>query len=277
MKLYAIEGNLQKLDGGAMFGNAPKALWERWYPADEKNRITLATRSLLIKNIEGKNILCEVGIGDCFDSKLKERYGIIGEDVLISNIEKHGVKEEEIDFVILSHLHFDHAGGLLTKQKTLRFPKALYLVSEAHWERALHPHLRDRASFIPELHELLKASRRLVLIREEKESFLPQDISFRYTQGHTIGLCHVIIKTTKGPLFFASDLIPGMAWVHLPIVMGYDRYPESLINEKKDILDFLIQEKGFLFFTHDHKESLAEPFLNEKGNYDCRPLSLNTF
>ena len=150
MELVSIEGNTQRLDGGAMFGNCPKPVWEKWAPPDEKNRITLACRALLVK--EGnRNVLLETGIGAFFEPKMRERFGV-QEDrhVLIESLAKAGLAPNDIDVIVLSHLHFDHAGGLLAPWSeggtpSLVFPKASYVVSERSWERANSPHSRDRA------------------------------------------------------------------------------------------------------------------------------------
>src|SRR5688572_92776 len=167
MKLWSIEGNSQKLDGGAMFGNAPRAMWSKWLAPDEQNRVPLACRALLASPLNGKTVLFETGIGAFFEPKLRERYGVQEtQHVLLDSLHAAGFDHGDIDVVVLSHLHFDHAGGLLAPWKEgrapeLLFPNATYVVSAGHWQRALHPHPRDSASFIPELPGLLQASGRL--------------------------------------------------------------------------------------------------------------------
>jgi len=278
MRIIAIEGNRQRLDGGAMFGNAPKMLWQKWIKPDEVNRIELATRALLIQTDTYKNILFETGVGAFFQPNLKERYGIIEEEhMLLKNLADQGVSENDIDMVILSHLHFDHAGGLLPKYgesfPSLHFPNALYYVNKTHWERALAPHPRERASFIPHLQERLLESDRLVLIDEN--SVIDEDIhiSFHLSHGHTIGLMISEIKIPSGEtLFFVSDLVPGAPWVHLPITMGYDRYPELIVDEKRQLFEIILKKKGTLFFTHDPVSPFATLYKDEKGNYAAKYL-----
>jgi glyoxylase-like metal-dependent hydrolase (beta-lactamase superfamily II) len=178
MKLWSIRGNSQRLDGGAMFGNAPRALWEKWAAPDELNRIELACRALLASPLEGKTVLFETGIGAFFDPRMRERYGVQeSQHVLIDSLREAGFEHEDIDVVVLSHLHFDHAGGLLAawsegREPELLFPNATYVVGAQHWQRAVQPHPRDRASFIPELPGLLQASGRLEVVDGEYSKVL---------------------------------------------------------------------------------------------------------
>lgn len=271
-KFTSIMGNTQKLDGGAMFGNVPKTIWSQWMQPDEKNRITLACRALLIQH-NHKNILLEMGIGAFFNPVLRERYGVDEvEHVLLHSLQKIGLSHNDIDIVILSHLHFDHAGGLLSpwqegKKATLLFPNAQYLVSKAGWERACHAHARDRASFVPELNQLLAESQRLIIVENETHDLLGDEFSFRFTDGHTPGLMHTIFKENNHTVIFASDLIPGLPWVHVPVSMGYDRSPECLIDEKKKMLEFAIKENAQVFYTHDPHVCLSRIKQDEKGKF----------
>ena len=274
----SIEGNGQCLDGGAMFGNVPRALWSRWQNPDSEGRIQLSCRTLLIEAGELK-ILCETGIGAFFEPKLAERYGVQNKDnhELLKNLSAQGITEEEIDYVILSHLHFDHAGGLLPSYLKIRkgktnlcFPKARYIVGKKAFDRACQPHLRDRASFIPGLTDKLKQSGRLTIIETNKLSgVLEKNLSFIFTDGHTPGQMHIVFENETGQkIFFAGDLIPGRAWVHLPITMGYDRWPEKLIEEKQAIYKQAEEENWLIFFTHDKEIACARIRKNKKGHYE---------
>lgn len=280
MKLWSIRGNSQKLDGGAMFGNAPRAVWEKWAAPDDLNRIELACRALLASPLAGKTVLFETGIGAFFEPKLRDRYGVQeSRHVLIESLREAGFEHEDIDVVVLSHLHFDHAGGLLApwsegRGPELLFPNATFLVGAGHWERALHPHPRDRASFIPELPQLLQDSGRLEIVDGPFSRTLGNSVRFSFSDGHTPGLMLAEIVgpeqvegQPRGGVVFCADLIPGRSWVHVPITMGYDRNAELLIDEKRSFLEDKLARNVHLFFTHDPQVALAQVTRDEKGRF----------
>lgn len=273
-RLYSIEGNAQKLDGGAMFGNAPKSLWERWAAPDARNRIELACRALLVRE-PGRNILLETGIGAFFDPQMRDRYGVVEpRHVLLDSLADVGLSDGDIDVVVLSHLHFDHAGGLLTAWREgeaweLLFRNATYVVSRAAWDRARAPHARDKASFIPELTALLESSGRLEVVEPTKgrSEALGEAYRLHLSHGHTPGLMLTEVPGQLGPVVFGADLVPGRAWVHKSITMGYDRFPELLIDEKSRLMDDLASRNGRLFFTHDPACAIARITKDELGRY----------
>ena len=274
MKLFSVLSNAYKLDGGAMFGNAAKVVWEHWIPADEQNRLRLATRALLVIT-QSETILFETGLGAYMEPKFRDRYGVDEpEHILIKSLAEKGISPADVTRIFLSHLHFDHAGGLLSawqagKDPELLFPNAKYYVGEQAWERAIHPHPRDRASFLPQLHRQLEQSQRLVRIKKgDVLSFDEFELRFFHSDGHTPGLLCADLRYGNDRLVYASDLVPGRAWVHLPISMGYDRFPELLIDEKKALLTSLVEENAWIFYTHDPDFALSKvQFDNEHKTF----------
>jgi glyoxylase-like metal-dependent hydrolase (beta-lactamase superfamily II) len=280
MKLWSLLGNSQKLDGGAMFGNAPRAMWEKWAPPDADNRIDLACRALLASPLAGRTVLFEAGIGAFFEPKLRERFGVVEpRHVLLDSLAAAGFKPEDIDVVVLSHLHFDHAGGVLApwaegEAPTLAFPNATYVVGREHWERAVQPHPRDRASFIAPLPALLEGTGRLELVDGAYSKTLGNAVRFHFSDGHTPGLMlseivgpELVNGQSHGGVVFCADLIPGRPWVHVPITMGYDRNAELLIDEKKAFLEDKLARNVHLFFTHDPGCALAQVVRDDKGRF----------
>ena len=275
--LWSVIGNSQRLDGGAMFGNAPKPMWQKWISPDGDNRIPLACRCLLVRE-GGRTVLFEAGIGAFFEPALRARYGVVEDrHVLVESLAAVGVQPDQIDLVVLSHLHFDHAGGVLAAWREggppeLVFPRARYVVGAHAWQRALAPHARDRASFIPGLTDLLAG--RCELVAGDRSELLGEGYRFHRSDGHTPGLLMTEIAMPQGPIVFAADLIPGAAWVHLPITMGYDRYPELLVDEKTALLADLVARGGRLFFTHDPAIAIGTVARDASGRYrviDTRP------
>lgn len=277
IRIIPIDGNVQKLDGGSMYGNAPRPVWEKWSTPDHLGRIDLSCRAMLIQ-VNNLNLLCETGIGAFFEPKLAERYGVQNADrhILLENLVHANCPESDIHYVILSHLHFDHAGGLLPPysehikdKKKLLFSNAKYIVGKEAWMRAKQPHPRDRASFIPEIIEALEDSGRLIIIEGSKD--LPNELrgilDFYISHGHTPGQMLTIVKGESRNIVFTGDLVPASPWLHVPITMGYDRYPEMLIDEKKALYASLRTQKDILFFTHDTQMAAATFAVDEKGKY----------
>lgn len=282
MKLWSIEGNSQRLDGGSMFGNAPRAMWSRWVVPDELNRIHLATRALLATPLNGRTVLFETGIGAFFDPNLRERFGVAeSHHVLLDSLREAGFEHTDIDVVVLSHLHFDHAGGLLApwsadRELELLFPNATFVIGRQHWQRACSPHLRDRASFIPELPGLLEATGRIEFVDGDRTPALGDTVRFHYSDGHTPGMMLAEILGPElregrphGGVVFCADLVPGLPWVHVPITMGYDRCPELLIDEKQAFLADKLEREVHLFLTHDPDVALVQLARDERGRFSA--------
>ena len=274
LRVRTILGNEQRLDGGACFGNAPRAVWSRWCPPDDRNRIVLACRCLLVED-GCRRVLVETGVGAFFDPKLQERYGIQGGGHrLLHGLERCGFGDGDIDVVVLSHLHFDHAGGLLAayrdgEKHRLLFPNARFVVSRAALGRARSPHPRDRASYVADLPDLLEASGRLVIIEnaQRPEDVLDERYRFISSDGHTPGMLLTEVVGTSCRVLYCADLIPGVPWMHLPITMGYDRYPEKLVDEKRAVLQGALERGTWLAFCHDPATALATVKRDERGRF----------
>jgi glyoxylase-like metal-dependent hydrolase (beta-lactamase superfamily II) len=273
--LTSVLGNSQRLDGGAMFGSTPRALWQTWIAPDDRSRIPVACRCLVVRDL-GRILLFEAGIGAFLDPALRERHGVVEpHHVLLASLAAIGIAPDDVDVVVFSHLHLDHAGGVLAPWSPgpgsaaleLVFPRATYVVGAEAWQRAVAPHARDRSSFIPGLTNLLAGSGRLELAASERATALGDGFRFHRSSGHTPGLLITEIAMPGGPVAFVSDLAPGRAWVHLPVTMGHDRYPELLVEEKATLLGDLAQRGGRLFFTHDPVIALARVARDARGRF----------
>lgn len=253
-----IDGHF-RLDGGAMFGVVPKPLWERRAPADEKNRIAMSMRPLLVEchgDGHGENvqrILIDAGCGDKMSDREAEIYGFDRAFNLTHSLAAHGLTAADIDVVIASHLHFDHAGGFTERVAggpvTPRFPNARYYIRRAEYEDATHPHERNRASyFLENFVPLVDAG--LVTFNDEDTEIVP-GISVVRTGGHTMH--HQLIKIESGgkTAIFAADLIPTAAHIDEPWIMAYDLYPMDTLAYKRTFVRDAIEREYVIFFEHD--------------------------
>ncbi len=267
-----------KLDGGAMFGNASKEQWQKWVKPDEVNCIPIATRCVLLKNTPQGNILIDAGAGNYLPEKILERFCITeGYNALEHNLRVQGVPHTEIDIVLLSHLHFDHIGGLVENKKgslSLLFPNAKYYVSEGQWNRATKPlHPRDRVyDMVQDIMELMVASGRLIKINEDNLDCLLPTLTLSFSNGHAYRQINSKMTVNGQKYYFPTDLIPGRHWVHLPITMGYDRFPELIINEKKELLEEIHRENGILIFVHDPDIHTCKVEKNDLGRFEVLSL-----
>lgn len=249
------------LDGGAMFGTVPKVLWQKSNPADEQNRIKMEARALLLKS-KDKNILIDTGNGSDFVAKYGEKLGSkfaeiyaveTGGPTLISSLKKFNVNPEDITDVILTHLHFDHAGGstsLIDNKIQATFPKAKYHLQRKNFETASQPNLREKASYFPINFQPLLDSKQLLLIDGDVKNYLP-GISFYVSNGHTVGHQVVMIEDEKTALYYCGDVVPTSSHVRSAWVMGYDLNPLLLIEEKQKLLEKSLNKTTYLFFEHD--------------------------
>lgn len=254
-KVYALEAGFFSLDGGAMMGSVPKVLWEKTNPPDSKNRIELALRCLLVD--DGENVvLIESGIGTKNSDKFIKMFDIrMGEYSLSNELSKYGYSHENITHMVLTHLHFDHAGGAVLYDENNNlvpaFPNAKYYISEKNWDAGLNPSPRDRASYIKENYILLKEYGQLELVPEN--SNIIDGIDTYTVNGHTYGQQLIKISDNNDTLVFCSDLIPLESHLKLPWIMGYDLNAALTLKEKKEFLDLAYKNNWLLFFYHDPK------------------------
>lgn len=251
--LKVVETGLFGLDGGAMFGVVPKALWAKAYhPGDELNRIPLSARPLLIE-FDDRKVLIDTGNGTKWNEKLKKIYNI---DTESASIEKAlaplGVKPEDVTDVIFTHLHFDHSGGSTREENgkiVPTFPNAKHYVQKEHLAWALNPTDKDKASFFPENYEPLVAEGLMETIDGAGEIF--PGIGVEPVFGHTKAMQSVKITGGGKSVFYAADVIPTSAHVPVPYVMGYDNNPLIAIEEKKRYLPQAYEEDWIVFYEHD--------------------------
>ena len=245
--VHAIGDGTIALDGGAMFGVVPRALWERRYVPDERNRITLALRCMLI--IDGpRRILVDDGIGNRWDGKSRELFDL-GNSTLDEQLALVGVTRHEITDVVLTHLHFDHAGGTTDDSAALRFPNATFHLQRRQWKWAHTPSEKDAGSFRPGDYAPLVKSGRLHLLEGNTELY--PGVHLFVSEGHTVGLQLVRLEVEGKTLVFCGDLIPTTAHLRTAWVASYDLYPLTTIEEKKQLLAQAVEEGWLLFFEHD--------------------------
>lgn len=271
LELYPIESGRFMLDGGAMFGVVPKTLWTRKIPADDKNRIPMAMRCMLVKsNATGKIYLIDNGSGNKFNEKMASIYGLdYDHSDLLSSLKECGVQPGDITDMVFTHLHFDHCGGTstYTNEAVLKetFPNATYHVNNRQWETATNPNQREKASFFPENLNPIKNSGRLNLVDDHHQ--FEKGFDTFPVDGHTLGQQLPVFTDQKTTLVFAGDLFPTHAHIPLPWVMGYDMYPVQTLEEKEDFLKKAEKNNWYLFLEHDAEHEVVT-ITNVNGKYD---------
>ena len=251
IEVFPLSDGTFRLDGGAMFGVVPKMLWERRLPADTSNRVKLALRPLLVRT-EGRHVLIDAGVGDKLSPKEAEMYALDRTDHLDLSLAKVGLTARDIDLVVATHLHLDHAGGFTKLADGVlapAFPNARYVVRRGEWDDATHPHERSRASYLSENFLPLAQAGLLNLVDTDTE--VAPGVHLVLTGGHTRH--HQIVRITSGgrTAIFAADLIPTTAHIDEPWVMGYDLYPMDTLAFKRQFLREAIAGEYVIFFEHD--------------------------
>ncbi len=264
-KLRIINSGFIGLDGGAMFGIIPKQLWQKTNPSDELNRVTLATRHLLLES-DSRKILIDTGMGSKWDEKSKEIFRIQPNLELERELKLINLQPDHITDVILTHLHFDHTGGSTKKENgrlVPAFPNAKYYVQKKNFEWAINPSDRDKGSYLKENFEPLAEEGILLLTNED--DFFDDDIQFKVVNGHTFGQQMIKISDSSNTLLCCADLMPFVSQIKIPYIMAYDLQPLLTLSEKKQYLTLALDENWFLFFSHDPVYAIATVKHSEKG------------
>jgi glyoxylase-like metal-dependent hydrolase (beta-lactamase superfamily II) len=271
-EVYGLRDGFFHLDGGAMFGVVPKALWEKKYPADKKNRIRLGLNSILVKT-KKKQVLVETGIGESSGQKFSEYYSVEREPGLVASLQKLGYQVDDIDFVVNTHLHFDHCGGNTYKDKDGQFvptfPKAKYVIQRGEWEYALHPSERDKQSYLEQCFLPLEKHGLLLLVHGDKE--ITEGVSVIQAPGHTASHQCLKVCSESMVLFFLGDLVPTSAHIGLSYIMSYDLFPLETLENKKKVFEQAIREDWILAFNHDPHHFFGK-VKETKGKFSFEPL-----
>ena len=264
--LQTIESGFLWLDGGSMFGSVPKPLWNRTNPADERNRIRLAMRCLLLEG-HGRRVLVDVGLGEKFDAKLRDIYRVEEEPRLEASLAAAGCPPEAVTDVVLTHLHFDHAGGSTARagnRLVPRLPNARWYVQRRNWENAHAPNPRERASYMPENFDPLHEAGVLELWDGAVRPW--PGVEMIPAEGHTRGQQLVRVEGGGSAAYFVADLIPTASHVRIPFVMGYDIAAIETMAEKRDLLSRAAAERAWIVLEHDPETAMARP-VEEGGDF----------
>jgi glyoxylase-like metal-dependent hydrolase (beta-lactamase superfamily II) len=266
MNLHTIDTGFFKLDGGAMFGVVPKTIWNKLNPADENNLCTWAMRCLLIED-EGRLILVDTGIGDKQDAKFFSHYYLHGDATLDKSLAAAGIRRDDITDVFLTHLHFDHVGGAIAREGDKlapAFKNATYWSNKQHWEWAVHPNEREKASFFKENILPIEESGQLKFVVEDGAQFT-SNMSVKFVYGHTDAMMLPLINYKGRSILYAADLVPSVGHIPIPYVMAYDMFPLKTLAEKKTILAEAVEENYILYFEHDPINECCTLQPTEKG------------
>lgn len=266
MKIYPIETGNFKLDGGAMFGVVPKTIWQKTNPADANNLIDMSMRCLLIED-EDRLILVDTGLGDKQSEKFFGYYHLFGDFTLEKSLKKLGFHSDDITDVFLTHLHFDHCGGVIQRNKNgvllPAFKNANVWSNQAHWNWATEPNPREKASFLKENIHPIQESGQLQFLQQQPKAQIGFEVLFM--DGHTEKQMLPKLNYQGKTLVFMADLLPTVGHIPLPYVMGYDTRPLLTIKEKADFLNLAADENYYLFLEHDAHHEICTVKHTEKG------------
>jgi glyoxylase-like metal-dependent hydrolase (beta-lactamase superfamily II) len=267
MNLYTIDTGFFKLDGGAMFGVVPKSIWNKLNPADENNLCNWALRCLLIEDA-GRLILVDTGIGNKQDAKFYSYYFLHGDATIDGSLAKLGFDRDDITDVFLTHLHFDHVGGAIVREGdnlVPAFKNATYWSNLEHWDWAVNPNEREKASFLKENILPIQESGQLKFIPVEDNAKFTEHIHVKFVYGHTDAMMLPLISYKGREILYTADLLPSAGHIPLPYIMAYDMFPMKTLTEKKIILNEAAEKNYILFFEHDPVNECCTVQMTEKG------------
>jgi glyoxylase-like metal-dependent hydrolase (beta-lactamase superfamily II) len=274
MEIRYLDGGAFGLDGGAMFGIVPKVLWEKKSPPDERNRIRMRANSLLVR-AHNKTILIETGNGTKWDTKQRAIYKVQDGDPLLDSLHRAGVQPDDIDLVINTHLHFDHAGGntrMNGERAVPTFRNARYVVQKSELEHAFDPSERDRASYLPDNYRPISDAGQWNLVDGDAE-ILP-GISVARIPGHNASIQAVLLNGGGKSLAFVADLLPTRHHIPLPWIMAYDLYPMQTLETKRKWLPRIVNEGWMVVFAHD-PDMAAATLHDRNGKIEIESVDLN--
>lgn len=267
MILHTIDTGLFKLDGGAMFGVVPKSIWQKTNPADDNNMCSWAMRCLLIEDGD-RLTLVDTGIGDKQDEKFLRHYYLHGEDTLDRSLAAKGFSRNDITDVFLTHLHFDHCGGAIVRkgnQLIPAFESATYWSNEQHWDWAVNPNEREKASFLKENILPVQESGQLKFVETIQGAEFANDFKVRFAFGHTDAMMLPQLNYKGHTIIYAADLLPSTGHIPLPYVMSYDMFPLQTLKEKKEFLTEAAANQYILYLEHDVLNECCTVEQTEKG------------
>jgi glyoxylase-like metal-dependent hydrolase (beta-lactamase superfamily II) len=271
-RVHLLSDGSFALDGGALFGIVPRALWERAHPPDERNRVRLACNVALVET-GGKRVLIDAGMGDKWSEKERDIYGIDRTRGLLESLAGIGVRPDEIDFVVNTHLHFDHAGGNTRRdgeRVVPSFPRARYVVQLGEWEDATRPHERNRASYREENYVPVAEARQLDTVQGEQE--IAPGVRVVPVGGHTAYHQIVVVEGGGRTLVVPTDVVPTAA--HLPLAwsMAFDLFPLGTLEAKRRLLREAVERGSLLLLYHDLRTPLCR-VREEKGKFAMSEVS----
>jgi glyoxylase-like metal-dependent hydrolase (beta-lactamase superfamily II) len=277
MNLHTINTGLFKLDGGAMFGVVPKSIWQKTNPADDNNMCTWAMRCLLVED-GNRLILIDTGIGDKQSEKFFSHYYLHGNDTLQKSLAAKGFSTDDITDVFLTHLHFDHVGGAVKRdgEKLIpAFKNATYWSNPSHWDWAVNPNEREKASFLSENILPIQESGQLKFVDVAEQTPFTTDFNIRFVSGHTEAMMLPLINYKGKQMLYMADLLPSVGHLPIPYVMAYDMFPLTTMAERKLFFNEAVEKEYVLYLEHDSVNECCTLQQTEKGIRVKETFALN--